>query len=150
MLFRSLRRTPMSSPVDAAASEFFRDGLRDKRVALRSGMKRSEIEELAAYVLSLSATGDAAKALPSATAAGQKLFAANCVGCHGDDAKGKHDVGGPDLTDAIWLYGGGEASVFASIYNGRQGHMPTWEKRLTSVQRRILVLYVLDLGARPK
>lgn len=34
----------MSSPVDAAASEFFRDGLRDKRVALRSGMKRSEID----------------------------------------------------------------------------------------------------------
>ena len=34
----------MSSPVDAAASEFFRDGLRDKRLALRSGMKRSEID----------------------------------------------------------------------------------------------------------
>ena len=119
---------------------FGRDGL----------LKRSEIEDVAAYVLSLSATGDAAKSPSTAIVAGKNLFAANCVGCHGDDAKGKRDVGGPDLTDANWLYGGGEASVFASIYNGRQGHMPTWEKRLTPVQRKVLALYVLDLGVKAK
>lgn len=59
-------------------------------------------------------------------------------------------MGAPDLTDRFWLYGGDEASIYESVYNGRQGHMPTWDKRLTPVERKILTLYILDLdrGAR--
>jgi cbb3-type cytochrome c oxidase subunit III len=37
---------------------------------------------------------------------GATVFADNCAACHGDDGKGDRDQGAPNLTDAIWLYGG--------------------------------------------
>jgi cytochrome c oxidase cbb3-type subunit III len=30
----------------------------------------------------------------------------NCAACHGDDGKGNAELGAPNLTDKIWLYGG--------------------------------------------
>jgi Cytochrome c, mono- and diheme variants len=65
--------------------------------------------------------------------------------CHGDDGKGKLEVGAPDLTDKFWIYGGDAESILASVRNGRQGHMPTWESRLSAVERKILALYLVDL-----
>ncbi len=38
-------------------------------------------------------------------ATGKKIFADNCASCHGESGKGKRDMGAPNLTDAIWLYG---------------------------------------------
>ena len=38
-------------------------------------------------------------------AAGTKIFADNCAACHGDDGKGNREIGAPNLTDKIWLYG---------------------------------------------
>ena len=109
-------------------------------------LKKPEIDSVAEYVLSLSQTGrDAAQ-----VAAGKAIFAANCVACHGEDGKGNLELGAPNLTDEIWLYGGDKASIVKTISLGRQGHMPTWEARLSEVQRKILALYVVDLGARPK
>ncbi len=32
-------------------------------------------------------------------AAGKKIFADNCVVCHGEDGKGKIDLGAPELDD---------------------------------------------------
>jgi cytochrome c oxidase cbb3-type subunit 3 len=110
----------------------------------RDGMlPAADINNLTAYVRSLS--GHEAPA--GAIAAGKAAFAANCVSCHGDDAKGKTDVGAPDLTDASWIYGGDVQSVFASIWAGRQGHMPSWEGRLSEVDRKVLALYLADLKA---
>ena len=107
-------------------------------------LKQAEIDTVAAYVLSLSvADQDAAK-----VAAGKKLFAENCVACHGEDGKGNAELGAPNLTGQFWLYGGAGKVVIASIANGRQGHMPTWEQRLSTLQRKILALYVLDLGSK--
>ena len=68
-----------------------------------------------------------AKAVPAAKlAAGKEVFVANCVACHGEDAKGKHDSGAPDLTDG-WIYGGDAESIHTTVYAGHQGHMPSWE-----------------------
>ena len=36
---------------------------------------------------------------------GARLFAENCAACHGDEGKGDRELGAPNLTDAIWLYG---------------------------------------------
>jgi cytochrome c oxidase cbb3-type subunit 3 len=101
-----------------------------------------QISDVATYVRSLSgAEGDATQ-----IEAGRQVFADNCVACHGDNAKGSHDTGAPDLTDHFWIYGGDVNSVYASVYSGRQGHMPHWDARLSPLQIKLLTLYVHSLG----
>lgn len=105
-------------------------------------LNATQIGNVVAYVRSLSgAEGDDA-AEATAIAAGKEVFAANCVSCHGEDAKGKQDMGAPDLTDKYWIYGGSLDTVFTSVYSGRQGHMPHWGARLSDVDIKILALYV--------
>jgi cytochrome c oxidase cbb3-type subunit 3 len=99
-----------------------------------------DIEKVVAYVRSLSA--------PSAAGdveAGKAIFAANCASCHGEEGKGNVEFGAPDLTDQIWTHGGDPRSIYDSVWGGRQGLMPTWEARLSDVDRKILVLYLIDL-----
>lgn len=113
---------------------FGRDGILD----------RQKILDVVSYVRSLSnlPQTEAARArLP----AGREVFDANCASCHGETGKGNTDLGAPDLTDAAWIYGSGEQSVFDSVHGGRQGHMPSWEGRLTPAEIRLLALYVTTL-----
>jgi cytochrome c oxidase cbb3-type subunit 3 len=49
----------------------------------------------------------------------------------------------------IPIYGGDLPSIYATIYGGRQGQMPSWEARLSPLERKILTLYVLDLRTKP-
>lgn len=79
---------------------------------------------------------------------GAEVYAENCVSCHGAEARGDHEFGAPDLLDANWLYGGDRTHLTQTLVNGRAGHMPHWEGRLSLVERRILALYVL--GLKPK
>lgn len=106
-----------------------------------------EISRLADYVVSIS-TGPALPEDQRQPAA--ELFAANCAGCHGEDARGMVESGAPNLTDAFWTYAGDRSTIRQSIYNGRQGTMPAWDGRLSAAQIRMLALYVFDLrGATP-
>lgn len=112
----------------------------------RGGMlSRAEIENVVAYVHSLSRDRPADDAAQQRIAAGQAIFTANCAGCHGENGAGTPEVGAPDLTDRVWLYGGDAHSVFTTVWGGRQGHMPTWEKRLSPIDRKILALYLATL-----
>lgn len=115
---------------------FGRDGILDRQAIL----------DVAAYVQSLAVPASAAPPDAPRVRSGQEIFAANCSGCHGDEAKGSPGTGAPDLTDGFWLYGGDLDSIVRTIQDGRQGHMPSWEKRLTAAERKILTLYLLDLG----
>jgi cytochrome c oxidase cbb3-type subunit 3 len=107
----------------------------------------ASIQTVADYVKSLSdpawAKGNAAS-----VAAGQEVFAANCAVCHGDQGRGNQELGAPDLADNVWLYGGEIYAIYTTIHDGRQGEMPAWEKRLTPVDRKILVAFLLDKGSR--
>ena len=108
-----------------------------------------EVRAVAAYVRSLSKlpmNADDTARIP----AGKKIFAANCIACHGEDARGSTDAGAPDLTDAAWIYGSSAQTVYTSIYSGRQGHMPHWEGRLSPVDIKLLALYVGTLGEEPR
>jgi cytochrome c oxidase cbb3-type subunit 3 len=107
-------------------------------------LQRTDIENVVAYVLSLSDPKE--KPMADNAEAGKAVFAANCVICHGSDAKGKAGVGAPNLTDGFWMYGGDGTSIYNTVWGGRQGHMPTWESRLSPVDRKILALYLVDLG----
>ncbi len=115
---------------------FGRDGILD----------RDQVREVAAYVHSLSVPGSAGAESTDAIASGEEIFLANCAACHGEAARGSEDMGAPDLTDASWIFGGDLRTITATIHGGRQGHMPTWEGRLTDTEIRILALYVHSLG----
>jgi cytochrome c oxidase cbb3-type subunit III len=107
-------------------------------------LQRTDIENVVAYVLSLSDPKE--EPVTGNAEAGKAVFAANCVVCHGSDAKGQADVGAPNLTDRFWMYGSDGTSIYDTVWGGRQGHMPTWESRLSPVDRKILALYLVDLG----
>jgi cytochrome c oxidase cbb3-type subunit 3 len=106
-------------------------------------LPQGDVLKVASYVYSLSNPGSK-EIDPRNVEAGQKLFAANCVSCHGENAKGNPEFGAPDLTDKFWIYGGSFETVYSTIWGGRQGHMPTWEGRLSELDRKILTLYLLD------
>jgi cytochrome c oxidase cbb3-type subunit 3 len=111
-------------------------------------LPRADVENVVKYVQSLSDSA-AAKQIPNETLdAGRTIFAANCASCHGDDGKGKVDLGAPDLTDRNWIYGGDPQSIFTTVWHGRQGHMPAWESRLGPLERKILALFLVDLRSR--
>ena len=106
-------------------------------------LKPDEIVTVANYVRSLSGLPtrqgyDAAK--------GAKIFADNCVACHGDNGKGNLELGAPNLTDKIWLYGSDEATLIETITNGRAGVMPAWEGRLDPATIKAMAVYVHSLG----
>jgi cytochrome c oxidase cbb3-type subunit III len=106
-------------------------------------LKSNEIVTVANYVRSLSG-------LPVrkdvSLDAGKKLFADNCASCHGDAGKGNQELGAPNLSDKIWLYGSDEDTIIETITNGRGGVMPTWEGRLDAATINALTVYVHTLG----
>ncbi len=109
-------------------------------------LDRAKISDAVSYVQSLGASAEPGDA--EAITRGSEVFAGNCAACHGEDAKGKRDVGAPNLTDTAWIYGGDRQSITSTVYSGHQGLMPTWEQRLTVTQRKILTLYVLALSGQ--
>lgn len=99
------------------------------------------VQDVAHYVLSLS--GSPHEAARAARGAGK--FAV-CAGCHGTDAKGNPQLGAPDLTNRIWLYGGTEKAIVQTITQGRQGVMPAHKNILTPGEIHVVAAYVLSLG----
>ncbi len=76
---------------------------------------------------------------------GQRIFN-QCRACHGVDGKGNPLVGAPNLTDEIWLYGGDEATITATVTNGRNGQMPVFGERLGEQRVRLLAAYVMKMA----
>ncbi|MDB5658140.1 MAG: ccoP [Cypionkella sp.] len=101
-----------------------------------------EIAQLVQYVRSISGqSNDAVLA-----ASGAALFADNCVACHGEAGLGNRDLGAPNLTDAIWLYGGDVTALTHTITYARFGVMPNWSPRLSEADIRSVAVYVHGLG----
>lgn len=102
----------------------------------------TQVNDVVEYVLSLGGHADDAKAAER----GAQVFAENCVSCHGEDGRGNQALGAPDLTDAIWLYGGDKATLVHTVSDGRGGVMPAWGGRLSAGTIKELTLYVHSLG----
>jgi cytochrome c oxidase cbb3-type subunit 3 len=100
------------------------------------------VSELATYVLSLS-TG-ALQGHP-----GQTRYMQLCVACHGPAGDGNPALGAPRLNDTVWLYGGDEASVSASIAQGRNGQMPAFGTKLDDLQIKLLVAWLAPRDGAP-
>ena len=105
-------------------------------------LEKPQIDQVVQYVLQISGQDhDAALAT-----AGTTVFAENCVACHGEDAKGMRDFGAPNLTDAIWLYGGSVATLTETVTKARYGVMPAWTGKLSEDEIRAVATYVHSLG----
>ncbi len=111
---------------------FGRDGL----------LGRQEIRAVANHVLAIAGQPHDA----DLAEAGGELYTDNCAACHGDAGKGDREQGAPNLTDAIWLYGGTEAEIARQIHDPRHGVMPAWGDRLDPVTIKQLTIYVHSLG----
>ena len=106
-------------------------------------LKKEEIANVAAYVVSMAGRKpEGAVDLDK----GKQLFADNCAACHGDAGKGNPEVGAPNLTSNIWLYGGEQAVIEQTIANGRGGVMPPWNGRLDQATINALTVYVHTLS----
>ncbi|WP_096784688.1 cytochrome-c oxidase, cbb3-type subunit III [Rhodobacter sp. CZR27] len=102
----------------------------------------TQIGQVVEHVLALSGQDhDAALAAEGAT-----VFADNCAACHGEDGAGSRDVGAPNLTDAIWLYGGDRDKLTETVTYARFGVMPNWNARLSEADIRAAAVYVHGLG----
>lgn len=77
---------------------------------------------------------------------GAAVFADNCASCHGENAAGDREQGAPDLTDAIWLYGGDRETLTETITTSRFGVMPAWGPRLSEADVQAVSTYVHALG----
>jgi len=86
---------------------------------------------------------------PEATRIGHRLFVDNCAACHGLDARGVRAVGGADLTDAHWLWGGTPQAIVTTILDGRTGVMPPFGAMLDAKAVENLANYVLSLSDSP-
>jgi cytochrome c oxidase cbb3-type subunit 3 len=126
-------RTPQSKERQGSMPAFGREGI----------LKRQDIEAVADYARTLAGISvDAGANLEL----GKKVFAETCAACHGTDGRGRREIGAPNLTDAIWLYGSDRASVIDGLWSGRGGMMPAWAGRLDESTIKALTIYVHTLG----
>jgi len=112
------------------------------RFGLDEILPDDQINDAAEYVRSLSglAHDDAA------AERGAEIYAQQCAFCHGENGEGMQELGAPNLSDSIWLYGGSKDDIVTSIRTGRGGVMPHFADRLEDVTIKQLAVYVHTLG----
>ncbi|MCE8006065.1 cytochrome-c oxidase, cbb3-type subunit III [Aestuariivita sp.] len=106
-------------------------------------LEPEEIVQVVNYVQVLSG-GQAAD--PSQVEAGEVVYLDQCSACHGEAGEGDIFQGAPNLSDAIWLYGGDYETLMETVTYSRFGVMPPWQTRLTEAQIRAVTAYVHQLG----
>ncbi|MGB8622976.1 MAG: cytochrome-c oxidase, cbb3-type subunit III [Paracoccaceae bacterium] len=105
-------------------------------------LSEEEIAQVVQYVRKLSGQDfDPALATP-----GETIFVDNCAACHTENGTGDQAMGAPNLTDAIWLYGGDVTSLTTTVTQARFGVMPAWQGRLSEADIRAVATYVHQLG----
>ena len=100
------------------------------------------VKELTQYLLRLNGR----ESDEAAAKAGEKTFNALCTSCHGKGGVGNQELGGPNLTNKTWLYGGSPKTIEASIANGRKGEMPPHADFLGEAKSHLLAAYVFSLA----
>lgn len=124
-----------------------REGVMPAWGQILTGMGGTDaVEQVIAYVRTLSASKSASAHDEEAAAKGQKLYASVCVACHGVDGKGNQGLGAPDLTDDYWLYGSGDEALHKTIAEGRHGTMPAHRPILGETRARLAAAYVWSLS----
>jgi cytochrome c oxidase cbb3-type subunit 3 len=116
-------------------------------------LEPGQIDAVVQHVLAISGQEHDA----TLAAEGAAVFVEQCAGCHREDGTGDREQGAPNLTDAIWLYGGGAETITETVKYARFGIMPAWgaalepepgtpAPRLSEAELRAVALYVHGLG----
>jgi len=101
------------------------------------------VEDVIAYVLSLSG-----EKIPAGLAnAGAERFAMFCASCHGPDGRGNRELGAPNLTDAVWMFGKSPEAIRTTIAQGRMSQMPAHLGLLGPQKVHLLAAYVINLSS---
>ena len=130
-IYKTLKFGIRSTPDDTRYSQM---------PAFAGVLSDEEVDEVAAYVLSLSKGG-------GYTERAATIYKEQCTSCHGADGRGVREFGGPNLADAIWFYSdGNQASIAGQIKAPKHGMMPHWGERLDEDTLKQLTIYVHSLG----
>ena len=79
---------------------------------------------------------------PAAIAAGEAVYKANCVACHGAELQGGI---GPNLVDSTWIHGAKPEEIVATITNGVAAKgMPTWGPILGNEKIGEVAAYIIS------
>ena len=118
----------------------------------------TQLTDVASYVLSLSADANAKASDAKAIQNGKAIFngqAGGCHYCHGITATGLKNTGAANLTDSIWTianipgatsYEEKLTAIKSVISTGVKREMPSWTKRLSPAEIKIISVYVHELG----
>ena len=79
---------------------------------------------------------------PAAIAAGEAVYKANCVACHGAELQGGI---GPNLVDSTWIHGSKPEEIVSTITNGVAAKgMPTWGPILGNEKIGQVAAYIIS------
>ncbi|MCW8835327.1 MAG: cytochrome-c oxidase, cbb3-type subunit III [Rhodospirillales bacterium] len=123
------------------------------RFGIRSGHEEERVNEMPKYGVDglitkeeMAAVADYVIGGLQGDGAGKTVFAEQCAACHGEDGHGLPEMGGPNLSDGIWLFGAGKDAVLAQLNSPKHGVMPAWQGRLDDVSIKQVSIYVHSLG----
>ncbi|MDQ2078455.1 cytochrome-c oxidase, cbb3-type subunit III [Marinimicrobium sp. ABcell2] len=120
--------------------------LMDGRVGIMPGWASSlgerGIADVTEYVLKMSGRDHN----EAAAERGGQSYAQFCAACHGREGQGNQALGGPDLTNDIWLYGGEPSDIRQTLREGRTGVMPAQRNLLREDRIHLLAAYVYSLS----
>ena len=110
--------------------------------------KKSYVKALAAQVAEAEARWPKSSQLatveetPAAIEAGEEVYKANCVACHGAELQGGI---GPSLVDSTWIHGASPEAIVATITNGVAAKgMPTWGPILGNEKIGEVAAYIIS------
>lgn len=116
-----------------------RDGRHSEMPSLGREYGEVEIGQLVAYVRSLPENG----ALSDYEERGRAMFAERCAACHGDDGRGRPELGAPDLADDYWQHGDSMMNIRLVITRGATADCPPHGDELTDTEIDLLTAYLL-------
>jgi cytochrome c oxidase cbb3-type subunit III len=111
---------------------------------LNPNMTNSQVDDMVHYMLAFSGRSDD----EAAASRGEAMYQTACAACHGADAKGNQQVGAPNLTDNVWLYGGTAKRIKHTLLYGRAGVMPAQADKLSEEKIHLLTAYVMSLSQK--
>jgi cytochrome c oxidase cbb3-type subunit I/II len=133
---------------DADLATMLWDGVYGSAMPPWRQLDKADLAAVTAYVQSLQAPITTVSMSPQDLDAASKLFAANCVSCHGDHGGGDGPAAGAIKPSPVNFHVRQPTAdrAWSAIERGIPGSsMPAWKNRLSNDERRLLVKYVQSM-----